>query len=127
MCGVFLGKTIDIICTFVVKILIGYDKKMQKKNFIKKTEDFICGHCEASVRGNGYTNHCPRCLWSKHADIIPGDRAAECGGLMEPAGIEKEHGEFVIVHKCVKCGYIKKNKAGKDDNFEEIIKISLVT
>lgn len=100
---------------------------MQKKNFIKKTEDFICGHCGEKVKGNGYTNHCPECLWSKHVDIIPGDRASECGGLMDPSGIEKEHGEFVITHKCVVCGYKKKNKADKDDNFDEIIKLSLIT
>ena len=49
--------------------------------FIRKTEDFICEHCGREVRGNGYTNHCPYCLWSKHVDINPGDRAAGCGGL----------------------------------------------
>ncbi len=98
---------------------------MPRKNFIKKTEDFVCGHCGAKIKGNGYTNHCPACLWSRHVDIIPGDRASECEGLMEPAGIEKEHGKFAIVHKCAKCGYVKKNKADVADNFEEIIKLSL--
>ncbi|WDF05905.1 RNHCP domain-containing protein [Shouchella hunanensis] len=37
------------------------------------------------TRANGsYRNHCPFCLYSKHQDIIPGDRASTCGGLMEP-------------------------------------------
>ena len=52
------------------------------KKFIKVKEDFVCEHCGAEVKGDGYTNHCPKCLWSKHVDVHPGDRAAECGGMM---------------------------------------------
>lgn len=44
------------------------------KHFTKTVEDFICAHCGTHVRGNGYTNHCPECLWSKHVDNNPGDR-----------------------------------------------------
>ena len=50
--------------------------------FTRVVEDFTCGQCGAAVTGDGYTNHCPLCLWSRHVDINPGDRAAECGGLM---------------------------------------------
>ena len=104
---------------------MGYYKTMQKKNFIKKREDFVCGHCGAKVKGNGYTNHCPRCLWSRHVDIIPGDRKSECGGLMEPVEIEKDRKEFNIIHKCIKCGHTKKNRTSEYDDFDEIIKVSL--
>lgn len=92
--------------------------------FKRAIEDFICEKCGNTVIGNGYTNHCPECLWSKHVDIHPGDRAGDCGGLMEPVRIEKEGKEYVIIHKCQKCGMEKKNKAVKEDNFQMIVQIS---
>lgn len=84
-------------------------------NFKKVKEDFECEHCGKQVVGDGYTNHCPECLWSKHVDEMPGDRAASCGGLMEPMEVKLERGEFVITHKCEQCGHIKPNKAAKND------------
>jgi hypothetical protein len=94
------------------------------KKFTRTIEDFKCEHCGGEVSGNGYTNHCPECLWSKHVDINPGDRKASCKGLMKPIGIETVAGEHKIVHECVNCGFSKKNKTVKEDNFKEIIKIS---
>lgn len=94
------------------------------KKFNRRIEDFICEHCGAEVHGNGYTNHCPNCLWSKHVDVNPGDRAADCGGLMEPVGVELKNGEYILLQKCKKCGHLRKNKVSPKDNFEEIIKLS---
>lgn len=94
------------------------------KRFIKTIEDFACEHCNKEIKGTGYTNHCPSCLWSKHVDINPGDRASSCGGMMEPISVEEKGGEYSIVHRCQKCGYQKKNKAAKEDDFGEIIKLS---
>jgi hypothetical protein len=54
---------------------------LSSKNFQRVIEDFECEHCGHLEEGNGYTNHCTSCLWSKHVDINPGDRAAECQGL----------------------------------------------
>ena len=93
-------------------------------SFIKTKENFKCENCDHEVVGTGYTNHCPICLWSKHVDINPGDRSETCGGLMEPVGIEKRNGEYLIIHQCQKCGIKKKNKSSKDDNFEEILKLA---
>lgn len=84
--------------------------------FIKLTENFTCTHCGAEVVGNGYTNHCPKCLWSKHVDIHPGDRAAACGGMMRPITIERQKGEWVILHRCETCGHEKRNKTSPDDD-----------
>jgi hypothetical protein len=92
--------------------------------FKKTLENFTCEKCGFFAHGNGYTNHCPECLWSKHVDIFPGDRAEECGGLMEPVSILKKGREFIINHKCVLCGKEKPNKAVKEDNFQTIIQIS---
>jgi hypothetical protein len=97
---------------------------MAIKKFQRKIEDFTCGNCGAKVKGNGYTNHCPVCLWSKHVDINPGDRAAECGGLMKPIDIELKKGQYTIVQKCQKCGHIRKNKVAKEDSMDKVAEIS---
>ncbi len=94
------------------------------KQFTRTIEDFVCEHCGFQVKGNGYTNHCPNCLWSKHVDINPGDRQAICGGLMEPVGVEIRSGEYILTHQCQKCGIKKKNKTVESDNFEALIKLS---
>lgn len=94
------------------------------KKFIKKVENFICENCGKNVIGNGYTNHCPFCLYSKHVDINPGDRSCACGGLMKPIEIQQKNGEFVILHKCIKCGFERKNKVQENDDINKIIEIS---
>jgi hypothetical protein len=95
-----------------------------RKNFIRKKEDFICENCGQKITGSGYTNHCPNCLYSKHVDLnIPGDRANSCGGLMQPVKIEKKGENYIIHHRCLKCGEKKKNKSSDNDNFDEIIRI----
>lgn len=91
--------------------------------FIKKIEDFECENCGEKIRGNGFTNHCPKCLWSKHVDINPGDRESSCGGLMRPVDVFYENGEYVILHKCLECPHEKRNKMAENDNFDQIIKI----
>src|SRR5271165_4771509 len=85
-------------------------------SFKRTIEDFVCEHCGAYVTGDGYTNHCPNCLWSKHVDINPGDRASTCHGLMEPIRLEGASPSYRIVHHCVKCGYEKRNDASSSDD-----------
>ena len=92
--------------------------------FKKNTENFVCQKCGFEVIGTGYTNHCPECLWSRHVDIFPGDRAEICGGMMEPIRVEKKGKEYTIIHKCQKCGLEKPNKAVKEDNFQMLVQIS---
>ena len=94
------------------------------KQFSRKEEDFICEHCGTKVQGNGYTNHCPHCLYSKHVDINPGDRAADCHGLMEPIDIEQKDGKYIVVQQCQKCGFIRRNKIESSDDFEAVLDIS---
>ena len=84
--------------------------------FTRRREDFTCEHCGARVRGDGYTNHCPRCLWSKHVDVSPGDRAADCGGAMPPVGVLFEDGRHVLVQRCVRCGHQRRNRAAAGDD-----------
>lgn len=75
------------------------------------------------VIGSGYTNHCPQCLWSKHVDVNPGDRAATCYGFMEPIAVEEQGGENIILHRYTLCGFGKRNKTLKDDNFDAILQL----
>jgi len=96
---------------------------MQEKRFQKRREDFTCEHCGAFVKGSGYTDHCPKCLWSKHVDINPGDRKSNCGGMMKPIGVEVKGNEYIIHYRCTKCSHKFKVKSAPDDNFEEILKL----
>lgn len=94
------------------------------KKFQRKIENFICENCGTGVKGNGYTNHCPKCLWSKHVDINPGDREEKCGGMMKPSESLIKHGENMIKHICVKCDFERSNKVNKEDDFDIIVKTS---
>ncbi len=99
---------------------------MQTKKFQRKIEDFVCGHCGTKVRGAGYTDHCPNCLWSRHVDINPGDRLAKCQGAMEPVGVEIKGGEKIIHYKCQQCGFAHRVKAAARDDADAIIKLSVI-
>lgn len=94
---------------------------MSGRKFQRRVEDFTCEHCGAAVSGDGYTNHCPRCLWSKHVDVNPGDRAADCGGLMPPVGALRKDGEIVLVHRCQRCGHVRRNRAAPEDDFDLLL------
>ena len=97
---------------------------MPAKKFQKKVEDFICEKCGTKNIGNGFTNHCSNCLWSKHVDVNPGDRAAACGGMMEPIKIDFEKGKYFIVHKCKKCGLQRRKIVEPQDNFDTVVEIT---
>ena len=100
---------------------------INSKKFIEIDEEFICDNCGKLVSMLVYScrNHCPYCLHSKHVDINPGDRAENCHGDLEPIGLEINNKKgYVIIHKCKKCGAIRKNKAAEDDNMDLIIQLS---
>lgn len=94
------------------------------KKFQRVKEDFDCEKCGAQVQGTGYTNHCPKCLYSKHVDIFPGDRLAKCASLMAPVGIEEKHGRYRITHQCLVCGYTKINMASAEDDFQAMLALA---
>lgn len=89
------------------------------KNFIRVDENFVCANCGHETVGDGYTNHCPKCLWSRHVDqTVPGDRKSTCLGLMEPVGADQKSGQWKVIHKCTKCGKVTQNKVAKNDNLD---------
>ena len=96
------------------------------KRFNMIDEEFICENCHKKVNKLKYSarDHCPYCLYSKHLDIMPGDRQNKCRGMLKPIGIEKFRNTYKIIYKCEKCGTAHKNIIANDDDFDEIIKIS---
>ncbi|MEK7591681.1 MAG: RNHCP domain-containing protein [Patescibacteria group bacterium] len=90
--------------------------------FIPREESFVCEHCgfqvEPLVHGT-CRSHCPKCLWSKHVDNDPGDRASHCHGLMEPMMMDQSGKKgWIIAHRCTECGVKKRNKAAPDDDIK---------
>jgi len=89
----------------------------QRLNPIMRDEAFRCAHCERPVPAGGsrVRDHCPWCLRSLHVDRVPGDRAADCGGLMDPVGLQLGgRAEAVITYRCRLCGHEHRNRAALD-------------
>lgn len=97
---------------------------MPTKKFQKKIEDFVCENCGYKIKGTGYTDHCPICLYSKHVDINPGDRKSNCLGLMEPISLEIKADQKIIHYQCLKCGFEHQVRALDSDNKEKLIELS---
>lgn len=93
-----------------------------RSNPIAINEGFECGHCGFDVPpapGSAVRNHCPRCLRSMHVDgAVPGDRAASCGGLMDPEDPILAAGEFRVTHRCRRCGFTRRNRLATDLGLE---------
>jgi len=96
------------------------------KKFMANDQAFVCDNCGTEVLKLGYTSrdHCPVCLYSKHVDIYPGDRANTCLGLLEPINIEKYKNTYKIIYKCLKCKATHKNIMANDDDMDMLIKVS---
>ena len=69
-------------------------RKQYEKGYYKThacNETFVCKVCGRTVvpqgAGSDHRNHCPNCLSSLHVDIEPGDRASDCGGIMDPIAV----------------------------------------
>lgn len=76
--------------------------------------------------GDGYTDHCPKCLWGKHVDEeIPGDRASECRGMMEPIETRCQMTDvrYKIKYRCIKCGHEFWVREGKGDDREKLVEL----
>lgn len=89
-------------------------------------EKFVCENCHKDVEKLNYTarDHCPHCLYSKHVDINPGDRANTCQGLLKPIDIEKFKNTYKIIYQCERCGEYHKNILASDDDMNTVITIS---
>ena len=97
-----------------------------RRNFVRTVESFVCGNCGFEVEGDGYTDHCPKCLWGKHVDEeIPGDRASDCQGLMKPIEVSYQAGKFKINYKCSKCRHSFWVREGENDDREKLLALMI--
>lgn len=99
-------------------------------------QNFKCRQCGFFVTANrelsgvNNRNHCPRCLWSRHMDLItPGDRRSDCQSRMEPIGLTlkeiqkrygQDQGELMVIHHCKGCGKYSINRIAADDDTQVI-------
>lgn len=100
------------------------------KKYNNKQEAFVCAKCGKGVLPDAYgtlnRNHCPECLWSRHVDVCTGDRLSVCRGMMEPVGIwVKGDNEWSLIHRCIKCGFIRANRIAGDDSHIMLTNLAL--
>lgn len=94
------------------------------------SEGFTCIECgaeaSASVLGTRHRNHCPSCLFSRHVDDQTGDRAAGCGGPMEPiaVAVTGHRAEWRLVHSCRSCGRLRLNRIAGDDDERALLQLA---
>lgn len=107
-------------------------KSLEKGYFTTRPceESFTCQVCGRLVTpegaGTNHRNHCPYCLSSKHLDVEPGDRAADCGGVMEPIAVwVRKGGEWALVHRCRVCGALSSNRIAADDNPVKLLSLAM--
>lgn len=63
---------------------------------------------------------------SLHVDEEPGDRASDCGGIMEPVAVwVRKGGEWAIIHRCKCCGKLSSNRVAADDNPMKLMSIAM--
>ncbi|CAO5189925.1 RNHCP domain-containing protein [Frankia sp. AiPs1] len=94
------------------------------RRFTRLREDFTCRVCGLDVRGDGYTNHCPRCLCSRHLDRSPGDRAETCGGVMRPVAVEFRAQDTVLTHACERCGTRRRCRTSPADDGDALLAVA---
>jgi hypothetical protein len=97
---------------------------------LKRQISFRCHHCRLDVptdaAGTAHRNHCPNCLWSRHVDVEPGDRASDCLASMEPIAITvRKDGEWVLIHRCNGCGTLSSNRTAGDDNALLLVRLAV--
>ena len=93
-------------------------------------DSFTCKVCGYPNTPHGaastHRNHCYNCLSSQHVDNEPGDREADCGGIMEAIGVwVRKGGEWAIIHRCKQCGQLNSNRIAADDNPLKLMSIAL--
>lgn len=97
-----------------------------RTNPIHRDEAFTCAWCGAAVEPGGapVRDHCPHCLRSLHVDVVPGDRAAGCEGLLVPVALELLAGQIHIHHRCARCGHLHRVRAHPQDQVPPNLRVA---
>lgn len=77
-----------------------------------------CGLTVSTATGDGRPrDHCPSCLYSQHVlDHVEGG-PSDCHGRMSPIAIAVlRDGDWMVVHRCVRCDELTSSPVRTDDN-----------
>jgi DNA-directed RNA polymerase subunit RPC12/RpoP len=97
---------------------------------IARDEGFRCVHCGREVPPHGRTarDHCPHCLHGLHVDVVPGDRASDCHGLLVPHAAEVRGDDVRLQYRCQRCGADRVNRAVRDgsppDDWAAVVRVA---
>ncbi|WP_018255083.1 RNHCP domain-containing protein [Salinispora mooreana] len=86
-----------------------------------------CGLTVSAAAGDGVRrNHCPSCLHSQHVhDHVEGG-AGDCQGRMSPIAIAVlRTGDWMVIHRCVRCDELTSNPICADDNQLILMRIAV--
>ncbi|MYS83771.1 RNHCP domain-containing protein [Embleya scabrispora] len=95
-----------------------------------RTDTFDCVRCGLTVTtvdpAGGRRNHCPSCLHSRHVlDRVEGG-PSECMARMSPISIAVlRSGDWMIVHRCIRCDELTSNTIAPDDNQLILIRMAV--
>ena len=110
----------------LVRILLDRSGDAQvRKNPIHRNEAFECIYCQrqVSLPISGIRDHCPKCLRGRHVDIVPGDRAANCQGRLEPTQFDLVGGVVWIDYRCTVCTHTYRVRAHVEDRLPHSLSI----
>ena len=120
------GAVDDLDGKRLVRLLLDRSSSAQvRTNPIHRDEEFTCINCGRAVPSGGarVRDHCPFCLHGRHVDNVPGDRAAECGAVLEPKSFSIEGGEVVITYACQGCDHVFRVRAHADDQLPKGLRL----
>ncbi len=109
-----------------IRILLDRSSDAQvRKNPIHRDESFQCCVCKRQVSEGGIQirDHCSFCLHGLHLDIIPGDRASDCKGLLIPQHVETSNAQTWIYYSCKKCEHSFRVRSHPDDDILSFLSI----
>lgn len=103
----------------LVRLLLDREGEARiRTNPIHRDGGFQCAYCGEKVPAGGamVRDHCHLCLRGLHVDQTPGDRAADCGGILHPVAMELAGRAGVIIHyRCDACGHRWRGRAHPED------------
>ena len=95
------------------------------------TDSFTCKACGRLVVSDGARSGQPeprpgRHLSSLHLDNEPGDRASDCGSVMDAVAVwVRKNGEWAVIHRCRRCGALSSNRVAADDSPMKLMSIAM--
>ena len=117
----------EIVGKKLLRLLLDRSEEAQvRKNPIHINESFTCIFCNSLVPlpTSGIRDHCPDCLRGRHVDIVPGDRAANCRGMLKPSAFSLEGDVVWIGYECTMCTHVFRVRAHPEDQLPHSLSVA---